>query len=123
MRMRHRQEGMTLIGWLVLLGMLGFLTLIVLRLAPAYMEYSKVVTSVDSVYQQLTPESTPAQVRADITRRFNVNDVRTILGSDVALTRVDGNWTFHVQYEVRREMMGNVDVVVMFERVWGDPPR
>ena len=40
----HKQRGMTAIGWMLVLGLIAFFTLVTLRLLPMYMEYTKVVS-------------------------------------------------------------------------------
>lgn len=120
MVMRHKQRGMTFIGWLVLLALLGFLTLIALRLTPAYMEYYKVLSSVESVYDQSTPESTPGQLRADIGRRFIINNITSVNQRDIGVSRDQGELSLHVFYEYRTPMMGNVDAVVVFDKTFGE---
>lgn len=113
---RSRQRGMTMIGWLILLAMLGFFVLVGLRLMPAYMEYFKVVNSVKSVAEQATADTSAADIRTALNRRFVVNDVSAISGSDVKLIKDGNKASLHFEYEVRTPMMGNVDAVVMFER-------
>lgn len=117
--MRDRQRGMTFLGWLILLGFLAFLTLIALRLMPGYMEYLTIRSVVQSVYDQSTPESTPAQIRTDIQRRFTVNDVSIINSRDIGVSKTDGVLTIHLAYEYRTPVLGNVDAVLVFDRVFG----
>lgn len=119
MMTRDKQRGMTLIGWLMLLAILGFATLIALRLAPGYMEYLTVKQVVEQVYNQATPESTPAQIRADIQRRFTVNDVKAVHSRDIEVRRQDGQLSIHLAYEFRTHVMGNVDAVLVFDRMYG----
>lgn len=117
--MRHTQRGMTFLGWLILLGFLGMVTLIALRLTPGYMEYLTIRSVVQSVYDKSTPESTPMQIREDIQRRFTVNDVSIISARDIAVTRQDGVLSIHLAYEYRTPVLGNVDAVLVFDRVYG----
>ncbi len=123
MAMRHTQQGMTMIGWLVLLVLIGFLTLIALRLIPGYMEFYTILQSVESVHGQATPETTAAQIRSDLSKRFNVNDVESVSPRDLIIKRQDGVLTIHVMYEFRVSMMGNVDAVIVFDRMVGGGPR
>ena len=46
---RHDQRGMTAIGWLLVLGLIAFFTLITLRLVPLYIEYGKVASVLESL--------------------------------------------------------------------------
>ncbi len=123
MAMRQTQQGMTMIGWLVLLALIGFLTLIALRLIPGYMEFYTILSSVESVHSQATPETTAAGIRSDLSKRFAVNDIESIKPSDLIVKRQDGVLTIHILYEFRTPMMGNVDAVIVFDRMVGGGPR
>ncbi len=120
MNTRNGQNGMTMIGWLVVLALIGFIALIVLRLAPAYMEYYSVVQAMEQAHSQATPESTPAAIRQGIGRRFTINNITSVKPTDIKVTRVDGKFKLDLYYEYRTPMMGNVDAVVVFQKVVGE---
>ena len=46
---RHKQRGMTMIGWVVLLVFIGLIALVSLKLIPAYMEFYTILQSAESV--------------------------------------------------------------------------
>lgn len=116
MMTHHRQQGMTLLGWVFLLAVLGFLVLLALRLMPAYMEYFSVVNSVKSVAEQSTAETPFTEMRRGISRRFQVNSISDVRADDIGIVRDGDGIYLHVDYEVRRPVMGNVDAIVSFER-------
>lgn len=116
MMSRHRQRGMTFIGWMVLLGMIGFMVMTGLKLMPAYMEFFKVRSTMDSVASEINNETNTAQIRQLIGARFQVNDVRTINNYDIVINRDRGVLTLAINYEYRTPMFANVDAVVMFEK-------
>ena len=117
MMTRHRQQGMTFIGWLILFGLLGMVVMVGLRLLPAYMEYFKVSAAVESVAEQSTADTSNAELRRAIAARFQVDGVRTINPQDVAVSRQNGVLTLTAAYEYRTPVLGNVDAVVKFEKV------
>jgi hypothetical protein len=117
MMTRHRQHGMTFIGYLLLFGLLGMVVMVGLRLLPAYMEYFKVSSTLESVAEESNVETTTAQLRQAIAARFQVNGVNTINSRDIAIARSSGVLTLTAAYEYRTPMMGNVDAVVVFEKV------
>ena len=49
MRSRTHQRGMTAIGWLIVLAMIGFFVLLALRMVPAYLDYYKVVSTLEGL--------------------------------------------------------------------------
>jgi hypothetical protein len=98
MRSMHRQKGVTAIGWLIILGLIGFFTLLTLKMAPAYMEYYKVVSSLESLEEEPGLQ-TPADIRRLLNRRFNISYVESIN-----------------EHESREHLFGNVYVVMAFNK-------
>lgn len=119
MKTANAQRGMTLIGWLFLLAVIGFLAIIALRLTPGYMEYFTIAQAMEQAHTQSSPESTIAQVREALLKRFVINNVKTIRAHDIKITRVDGEFTLSVAYEYRTPIVGNVDAILVFEKVVG----
>ncbi len=114
----HKQKGMTAVGWLLVLGLIAFFTLIVLRLAPMYLEYSKVESVVASLKDEPGIASqSRAQILKLIQKRFDVNDVRGVdPRTALKVSRDKGVTTVRVEYERREHLMANIDVVGTFDK-------
>jgi DNA-dependent RNA polymerase auxiliary subunit epsilon len=113
MQSLKRQNGMTAIGWLIVLALIGFFVLLTLRMLPSYLEYYKVVSSLDSL-QKETDLSTPADIRKLLDRRFNISYVESIQPKDVDIKAVGPNFRVIADYESRKHIFANVDVVMSF---------
>lgn len=115
--MRKQQQGMTFIGWLIVLGLIAFFAILVLRLVPNYLEYFKVESTLESLENEPgITEKSPAEIRSLISRRFDVNDVEHVTAKDVKVTRDSGRTIISIKYEVRVPIMGNVDAVTKFDK-------
>jgi hypothetical protein len=115
MRSLSRQNGMTGIGWLIVLALIGFFTLLTLKMVPSYLEYYKVVSTLDS----LTKESgfqTPAEIRNLLERRFDISYVNTITPQDVEIRPAGEHFIVSAEYESRVHLFGNVSVVMDFDK-------
>ena len=115
MRSMHRQKGVTAIGWLIILGLIGFFTLLTLKMAPAYMEYYKVVSSLESLEEESGLQS-PADIRRLLNRRFNISYVETINERDVVIRTAGPFFRVTAKYESREHLFGNVYVVMAFNK-------
>ena len=117
MNTRYRQRGMTAIGWLLILGLIAFLTLVTLRLAPVYLEYSKVASVLESLRSQPgIANETRAGIISLVSRRFDINDVRTVDPKSVKVRKERGKMIIGIAYERREHLMANVDVVASFDK-------
>jgi hypothetical protein len=57
----------------------------------------------------------PSKLQDLLFRRLDINYSESVKPQDVKFKRIDAGWNMHVQYEVRRPMVGNLDVVGKFE--------
>lgn len=113
MQSLQRQNGMTAIGWLIVLALIGFFVLLTLRMVPSYLEYYKVVSTLDSLERE-TGLATPADILRLLDRRFNISYVESIQPKDVSIKALGPNFRVIADYESRKHIFGNVDVVMSF---------
>ncbi|MFA7593745.1 MAG: DUF4845 domain-containing protein [Thiohalobacteraceae bacterium] len=117
MRTLQSQRGMTAIGWIIVLGLIGFFVLLALRLTPGYLEYFSVASAIESLEKE--PEigsKTTAEIRSMLDKRFSVNDVTSISGRDVKVESQGGRMRISVDYEKRVPVLGNIDAVATFKK-------
>ena len=117
MKIRRHQKGMTAIGWLLVLALIAFFTLITLRLVPLYLEYSKIVSVLESLKNEpnITSQSR-TEIIGLVSRRFDVNDVRNVDPKIVKVSKDKGIMTVSIDYERRQHLAGNIDVVATFDK-------
>jgi len=113
MQSLKRQNGMTAIGWLIVLALIGFFVLLTLRMLPSYLEYYKVVSTLDSLEHE-TGLATPADIKRLLERRFDISYVETIQPKDVGIKPVGPDFKVIADYESRKHLFANVDVVMSF---------
>ncbi|MFO7857928.1 MAG: DUF4845 domain-containing protein [Ectothiorhodospiraceae bacterium] len=117
-RTRHpgaHQRGVTLVGWLLILALLGIAVLLVLRVGPVYMEQWTVSSIVDDVAGD--PELADAGVREvqrGVRRRMQVNTVSDAAREAVVVERSGENIVIVVEYEQRFPLVANLDGVASF---------
>ncbi len=113
--MDSRQRGMTFIGWVVTLAIVGFFVLLTLRLLPGYLEYFKIKGVLESLEKEpnLT-QATKTEIRKLISRRLDINSVDHVTAKDFRIEKRDGRLVVRVDYEVRVPILGNVDAVQKF---------
>ena len=113
MQSLKQQNGMTAIGWLIVLALIGFFVLLTLRMLPSYLEYYKVVSSLESLEKE-SGLNTPRDIRNLIERRFDISYVESIQPGDVAIKASGPNFRVIADYESRKHIFANVDVVMSF---------
>jgi len=114
--MKRKQDGMTLIGFLVVLAVAGFAVYIVIRLFPMYQEYYSVRSAMKGLANEPgSADMDPARASDLFFRRLYINYSENVKRDNVKFERIDNGWRMRVNYEVRRPLVGNLDVVGKFD--------
>jgi Domain of unknown function (DUF4845) len=115
--MRNHQHGMTFIGLLCILALVGVVVYAGIRLAPLYLNYMKVVRTMESVAAEAKGESPDVgAMRTAIDRHFNIEDPTGVDTKDIEITKDDGGVQMHVAYDSIVPYLANVSLSVHFEK-------
>src|ERR1700722_5355067 len=98
--MRNHQQGMTFIGLLCILALVGVIVYAGIRLAPLYLNYMKVAKAMDAVATEIkggTPD--PGAIRGLIDRHFTIDDPTGVDAKDIEITKDDGGGQMPVAYD------------------------
>jgi hypothetical protein len=113
---RKHQSGITLISFLVVLGVVGFAAFIGMKLFPMYQEYYSVKSSMKGLESEPgVADMDPSRIQDLFFRRLYINYSENVKPKNVKFERTDGGWLMKVSYEVRRPLIGNLDVVGKFD--------
>ena len=113
---RHRQQGLTGLGWLIILFVVGFFTLAGIKLTPIYVQNFSVKSSLESLKKEahLTQKS-KQEILTLLMKRLDINDVTHVTRKDIVIEERNGVLTVGAKYEVRERLVGNLDIVANFD--------
>lgn len=113
----RRQQGLTLMSFIVVLAVVGFAAFVGMKLFPMYQEYFAVRTAMKELAADPSAASrTPAQLKDQFFRKLYINYSENVKPNDVKFERAsNGGLLMTVAYEVRRPLVGNLDVVGKFD--------
>jgi len=113
----RKQRGLTLIGFIIVLGFGLLITYTGMRVIPMYLEYHALVNALNTL--QATPgakDMEPSRMRTNILNSLWVSYAsNSIKREHIRISRSDGV-KVRVAYEVRKPWIGNLDLVGKFER-------
>jgi hypothetical protein len=113
--MKRTQSGMTLIGFVIVLGVVGLFAYIGMKLLPMYSEYYAVKQALKGL--QAEPgiaNRDPAKIQDLFFRRLYISYAENVKPENVDIKRIDNGWQMDVNYEVRKPIISNLDVVGKF---------
>ena len=113
----HHQRGMTAIGWMLMLGLIAFFTLITLRLVPLYLEFAKVTSVLESLQDEPgITRKTKGEIINLVRKRFDMNDIYYVDPKLVKVSKEKGVLKVSISYERREHLLSNIDVVASFDK-------
>jgi Tfp pilus assembly protein PilE len=115
--MRYRQRGVTVIGLLCILALVGVFAYAAVLLVPVYLNYMKIAHGLDAVAAEFKGD-TPDQgrLRAALDRHWTVNDVDIVTVKDIEIKKENDKIRMHVAYDHTVPYIGNVSLLVSFDK-------
>jgi len=116
--MQHRQRGMTMLGILVLLVVVGAWVYAGIRMAPKYLEYMRVASTLEQVRDEYdsNPGTTEFMLRKAIERRFDIEMVEVITSNDIEIKKDGALFTMRAAYDDTVPLAGNVSFLLEFDK-------
>ncbi len=113
-----RQQGLTLISWVVVLTIVISLVMVGIRLVPGYIQAMSIKTSIKSLAQEPGIEKmSPNMLRQKLQRKFEVNDVQDVDPKTLKVKKQsNGSRLLSMEYEIRVHAIGNIDAVLVFDQ-------
>jgi hypothetical protein len=113
--MKRSQSGMTLIGFVIVLALVGFFAYVGMKLVPMYSEYYAVKQALKGLSAEPgIADRDPAKIEDSFFRRLYISYAEDVKPEHVKIKRIDAGWQMDVDYEVRKPLMYNLDVVGKF---------
>jgi hypothetical protein len=116
---RVSQNGITLLGFLIVLAVVGFFAFLGMKLFPAYTEYYNVVSAMEQIAREPgSARMSPAQILLSLEKRMYINyvDEKNVNKRMFQIKRSGLGYTLAVKYERREPLIYNIDYVAKFEK-------
>jgi Tfp pilus assembly major pilin PilA len=114
-----KQQGLTLIGFVFILIIVGFFAYMAMKLVPAYAEYMGVVKAM----KQLAAEpdlatKTPEEIQRDLAFKgsFQYVDDKTFSAQNIHIKNGAGGGTMQVKYDKDIPFIYNIDFLLHFDK-------
>ncbi|BDU17225.1 DUF4845 domain-containing protein [Lysobacter auxotrophicus] len=113
--MKRTQSGMTLIGFIIVLAVVGVFIYMGMKVIPMYSEYFAVKQALKQMSQEAgISQQDPKRIKDNFFARLYVSYADNVKPSDVKLARKEAGYVMTVDYEVRRPLIANFDIVGHF---------
>ena len=117
MQLKNKQKGLTGISIMALLVLIAFVAIIFLKIMPVYFDAFKVGDVVSGMKEERgLGDKSNGEITTMILRRLDVNMVSDVTKDDIFITKNKNDILIDIEYEVRKNMFGNLDVVISFKK-------
>ena len=112
--MRKKQLGVSLIGLMVVSAFLITLAIVGLKLTPSYIEFFAVKKAVNALANEAKGGATAAEIKRSFDRRATIDDINSIKGADLDVTKEGGAIVINASYRKEIPLVGNIGVYIEF---------
>lgn len=109
-----KQNGLSIVGLLIILGLLAFVAVIVMKLFPSYTEFFSVKKMLIAMEQAGDTKGSVRDIRAAFDRRAQIDYVDSVKGEDLEITKEDGEVIVTATYQKRIPLFYNISACLDF---------
>jgi hypothetical protein len=116
--MRQHQRGMTFIGLLCILALVGAIGYAIIRLVPVYLNYMKIARTMEMTATEVKGENgaDPGNIRRILERHWAIEDPTSLDVKDIQITKDDGGVQMHAAYDDSVPYIYNVSLSAHFDK-------
>ncbi len=115
MNLPNRQRGISLGSMLIGAVIIVVIAMIAIKLFPPYLEAYQIEESINSVVDEANREKLgPLEIRDRISKRFAVNDIKSVDKKDIKIAREGYQYIITVEYERVIHFVHNIDFLLTF---------
>jgi len=117
MNMR-KQDGLTLLGFLIVLVVVLFFAYAAMRIVPMYLEYHALTNAMakledDPYAKGMTPQKIKQSITTSLWASYASNNIKP---EHIHISKKTGGVTVRVAYEIREDFIANIDLIGSFDR-------
>lgn len=112
--MRNKQLGISLGGVMAVSAVLIVIAMIGLKLAPSYIEFFAIKKAVNALATEARGNATVTEIRKSFDQRATIDDINTVKGSDLEITKDSGGIVIVAAYRREIPLVSNIGVYIDF---------
>jgi protein-disulfide isomerase len=113
---RVRQDGLTLVGFMMVAALVVFAALVAFKAFPAVLEYYTIKKNINAIVQGGEARGTSvSDIRKAFDRRGQIDDMPSIRGADLDISKEGGEVVIGFSYARKVPLFGNVSLYFDFE--------
>ena len=117
MKQHQKQFGMSYLGVMFILVIVGGVLKVTAAIGPAYYDYYTIDKIITSLYREGRAGSID-DFKGALANRFQINNLRDKSPDEFNYSMDGGSLVVELDYEVRSNLVGNLDLVAHFKKTY-----
>jgi hypothetical protein len=111
----NRQQGLTLISLILILGLIGVAVLLTLKIVPIYLDHGKVTSALEALKEMPDLASKGEfEIRDSLNKRFSINYVYDVKQDNIKVIKHGNYVKVDIEYETVVNLVGNLSALAEF---------
>ena len=107
----QRQRGISLVGLIVLIAILGFFGVLGMKIVPTYTEYRSIMNGIELAKKNGT---TVKEIQDSFNKSAEVGYISSISGRDLIIERQGGEFEISFEYEKKIPLFGPASILLEY---------
>lgn len=109
-----KQNGVTLLGLMMVSVVVIIFALVGMKVVPAYMEFLSVKKVLSTMKQEPLAEMSDKEIRTSFDKRASIAYISVVKGSDLIIEKNGDKKDLIMEYQVVKPIAGNISVLIDF---------
>ena len=111
------QKGMSVLGWVIVVLVVGLGANLAVKTIPHYVDFYTMSELLTGLQPNQVHNKSKREINETLTKRFKINNLRSYPVVDIiAIERTKGITRLNLHYIVTEHLAGNADLVLTFDR-------
>jgi len=116
MRNIKRQQGVTALGWLIILGLIAFFVSLGLKIYPIYWENYNIKSALSSLEKtQGISRMSRSKIRSLLQKKLDINYITTIKKNNIKVNKRNGAAVVEINYTVKTPLVAQLSLLAEFQ--------
>lgn len=111
-QLKTRQDGMTLVGLIFMLAIIGGIGVLAMQVIPSFVEYQSIKKAIVGAKEAST---NPNEIRTAFDKRADVGYITSINGKDLAISKNGDDVEVSFAYEKKIHLVGPASLLLEYE--------
>jgi len=115
MRSLKNQQGVTGLGWLIILGLIAFFVSLGLKIYPIYWENYNIKSALSSLEKtEGISRMSRAKIRSLLEAKLDINYIRSLTRKNIKVNKRNGAVIVTIDYTVKKPLVGQLSLLAEF---------